>query len=83
MGDLFYDLASVCHFFAPEQKARLLEAYFGEATPEHLSILEQMWFIVSFWNVAWALLQIDNPNADFDYRQMVQNVFARMAQRLD
>ena len=83
MGDLFYDLASVCHFFAPEQKSLLLEAYFGEATDETMAVLEMMWFIVAFWNGAWALLQIGNPNADFDYRQMVQNVFGRMLQRLD
>jgi hypothetical protein len=41
-----------------------------------------MWFSVAFWNGAWALLQVDNPNADFDYRHMVQNVFGRMVQRL-
>jgi thiamine kinase-like enzyme len=83
MGDLFYDLASVCHFFAPEQKALLLESYFGEATPDAMAALEQMWFVVAFWNAAWALLQIDNPNADFDYARMVENVFGRMVQRLD
>ena len=82
MGDRFYDLASVCHFFAPEQKALLLEAYFGEVTDETMAVLEMMWFIVAFWNGAWALLQIGNPNADFHYRQMVQNVFGRLAQRL-
>jgi thiamine kinase-like enzyme len=83
MGDLYYDLASVAHFFAPEQKALLLEAYFGKATSKALDILEQMWFVVAFWNGAWALLQIGNPNADFDYRKMVENVFGRMEQRLD
>jgi len=83
MGDLFYDLASVCHFFAPEQKALLLEAYFGQVTADAMEVLEQMWFMVAFWNGAWALLQIGNPNADFDYRRMVQSVFARLAQRLD
>jgi thiamine kinase-like enzyme len=83
MGDLFYDLASVCHFFAPEQKALLLEAYFGEVTADAMETLEQMWFIVAFWNGAWALLQTGNPNAEFDYGRMVQNVFGRMAQHLD
>jgi thiamine kinase-like enzyme len=83
MGDLYYDLASVAHFFQPEQKVLLLQAYFGEAAPEAIETLEQMWFVVAFWNGAWALLQIGNPNADFDYRQMVVNVFGRMVQRLD
>jgi thiamine kinase-like enzyme len=83
MGDPFYDLASACHFFAPEQKALLLECYFGEATADAIETLELMWFIVAFWNGAWALLQIGNPHSEFDYRRMVQNVFGRMVQRLD
>jgi thiamine kinase-like enzyme len=82
MGDLFYDLASVCHIFAPEQKAHLLECYFGEVTTSALEILEQMWFIVAFWNATWALLQIGNPHADVDYTRMVKNTFAGMTKRL-
>jgi thiamine kinase-like enzyme len=82
MGDVFYDLASVCHFFTPEQKAYLVECYWGEVSDHALDTLEQMWFIVAFWNGAWALLQIGNPHADFDYAAMIKNVFARMARRL-
>ena len=82
MGDVFYDLASVCHFFSPQQKAYFLECYLDEGMDNALDVLEQMWFIVSFWNVAWALLQIGNPHADFDYAAMVKNVFAGMARRL-
>jgi len=82
MGDVFYDLASVCHIFAPEQKALLLECYFSEVTSSALETLEQMWFIVAFWNATWALLQIGNPHADVDYTQMVENIFAGMAKRL-
>jgi thiamine kinase-like enzyme len=51
MGDVFYDLASVCHIFTPKQKAFLLECYFGQAKTSAMEALEQMWFIVSFWNV--------------------------------
>ena len=83
MGDLYYDLASVCHFFQPEQNALLLESYFGEVPSGAMETLEQMWFVVAFWNGAWALLQLGNPNADFDYGQMAKNVFGRMVQRLD
>jgi thiamine kinase-like enzyme len=82
MGDPFYDLASVCHFFGSEQKMLLLESYFGQASAKDLAILDQMWFIVAFWNGAWALLQIGNPHADFDYARMVEHVFGRMARRL-
>jgi thiamine kinase-like enzyme len=83
MGDPFYDLASACHGCTLEQKALLLECYFGQATASALETLEQMWFIVAFWNVTWALLQIGNPHADFDYARMIENVFGQMTQRLD
>jgi thiamine kinase-like enzyme len=83
MGDAFYDLASACHGCAREQKVLLLECYFGEATQAALETLEQMWFVVAFWNGTWALLQKGNPHADFDYAAMIEGVFGRMAQRLD
>ena len=82
MGDVFFDLASVAHFFAPEQKDYLLECYFGQVTEHVHHTLEQMWFVVAFWNGAWALLQIGNPHSDFDYAGMVERVFARMIARL-
>ena len=50
--------------------------------PSAMEALEQMWFIVAFWNATWALLQIGNPHADVDYTRMVENTFAGMAQRL-
>jgi thiamine kinase-like enzyme len=83
MGDSFYDLASACHGCAREQKALLLECYFGEVTADALETLERMWFVVSFWNVTWALLQVGNPHADFDYARMIERVFGQMAERLD
>jgi thiamine kinase-like enzyme len=82
MGDVFYDLASVCHFFALEQKTYLLECYFGEATTSALRTLEAMWFVVAFWNATWALLQIGHPHADHDYAAMAGRIFARMGERL-
>lgn len=60
MGDLFFDLASVSYFFAPEQKDYLLECYFGAVTEIARHTLEQLWYVVAFWNAAWALLQIGN-----------------------
>ena len=82
MGDLFFDLASVSYFFAPEQKDDLLECYFGEVTQDARHILEQLWYVVAFWNAAWALLQIGNAHADFDYSAMAKRVFARMPERI-
>jgi hypothetical protein len=41
-----------------------------------------MWFVVAFWNAAWALLQVGNPHADFDYAGMARRVFARMEERI-
>ena len=41
-----------------------------------------MWYVVAFWNAAWALLQIGNAHADFDYAAMAKRVFARMAERI-
>ena len=82
MGDVFYDLASVGHFFAAEQSAYLLECYFGQVTNSAAQILYDMWFIVAFWNATWALLQIGHPHADFDYAAMAEHVFSRMEMRL-
>ena len=82
MGDIFFDLASACHFGTAEQKDYLLECYFGEVTQDARHTLEQMWYVVAFWNAAWALLQIGNPHADFDYTGMARRVFARMAARI-
>ncbi|MBN1875124.1 MAG: phosphotransferase family protein [Anaerolineae bacterium] len=78
MGDRFYDLASVCHFFSPEQKAYFLECYFGKATSEAITTLEQMWFVVAFWNATWALLQIGTPHIEHDYAAMAHHIFTGM-----
>lgn len=82
MGDLFFDLASASYFYGPEHKAYLLECYFGEVTEEAQHTLEQLDYVVAFWNAAWALLQIGNPHADFNYEAMAKNVFARMVEKL-
>jgi thiamine kinase len=82
MGDPFFDLASASHFSTAEQKDILLEAYFGRVTADARRTMDQMWFVVAFWNAAWALLQVGNPHADFDYAGMARRVFARMEERI-
>lgn len=82
MGDPFFDLASAGYFYQAEQREYLLACYFGEVTAKTRRAFDQLWYVVAFWNAAWALLQIGNPHADFDYAGMAKNVFARMAERL-
>ena len=82
MGDPFYDLASVAHFFPADKKAFLLECYLGQAAPADIEAMDQMWFVVSFWNVTWALLQQGGEDTGFDYAGMVRRVSARMQERL-
>jgi thiamine kinase-like enzyme len=82
MGDPFFDLASACHFCTVEEKDIMLESYFGQVTEDARRTLHRMWFVVAFWNAAWALLQVGNPQADFDYAGMSRRVFARMKERI-
>lgn len=78
MGDPFFDLASAGYFYQAEHKEYLLACYFGEVTAKARHALEQLDYVVAFWNAAWALLQIGHPHADFDYAGMAKNVFARL-----
>jgi thiamine kinase-like enzyme len=78
MGDRFFDLAAAGYFFSPEQKEFLLACYFGTVTDAARHALQQMGFVVAFWNAAWALLQIGHTHVDFDYAAMADNVFAQM-----
>lgn len=82
MGDPFFDLASACHFSTAEERDILLESYLGEVTEDARRALDLMWFVVAFWNGTWALLQVDNPHADFDYAGMARRVFARMQEQI-
>jgi thiamine kinase-like enzyme len=61
MGDVFFDLATLA--VATDESAPLpaterrtiLDAYFGEATPEHWQRLNDMVFVVRLHVVAWGL----------------------------
>ena len=61
MGDIFFDLATLVvatDEFAPlgdEHRDLILTAYFGDASPEHRSRLDDMVFVVRLHVVAWGL----------------------------
>ncbi len=82
MGDPYFDLSSVAAVYSDEQKAAFLTAYFGEATPEALQMLEQMIFVVVLWNATWALIQIGTEDMSHDYAEMAQGMFDFLAARM-
>ena len=82
MGDIFYDLASVCFSFSPDQEAHFLRCYFGAARPEDAQIIEQMRFVIAFWNATWALLQASIWPTGHDYMAMAERLLAVMDRRL-
>lgn len=75
MGDIFFDLASVSMFYSQSQKEELLKYYFGEINSKELTCLNQMSFVVSFWNAMWAVVQSKLPYPEFDYKEMAKNIF--------
>ena len=82
MGDPFFDLASVAGASLPEENAFLLECYFGAATPEDLQTLDEMLFVVVFWNATWALIQIGMADMEHDYGAMACGMFDFLEERL-
>ncbi len=83
MGDPFFDLASIASPFTDAEKSLLLESYCGAPTPEDWNALEQMWFVVMFWNATWALTQIGATAIEHDYAGMAGQMFDGMAARLN
>lgn len=53
MGDIFFDLAAVSYFFNQNQRDYLLECYFGEVTQAASNTLNDLWYVVAFWNATW------------------------------
>jgi thiamine kinase-like enzyme len=78
MGDIFFDLSSACMFYSQAQKEEFLQQYFGQYDIGMLKSLEQMTFVVSFWNALWAVLQTEIPEVEHDYKTMAQQIFRHM-----
>ncbi|OGO14859.1 MAG: hypothetical protein A2Y93_10525 [Chloroflexi bacterium RBG_13_68_17] len=84
MGDVFFDLANfaVNHDFDDSQDRRLLEAYFGSATPARLARLKLMKIMSDFREAMWGVLQIGISKLDFDFREYADKHFQRMTGKL-
>lgn len=78
MGDIFFDLASACMFYSQVQKEEFLKHYFGQCDKVKMQSLDQMSFVVSFWNSMWAVLQTKLSNSEHDYKVMAQQMFSHM-----
>lgn len=78
MGDVYFDLASICICYSPEKKVDFLEHYFGQYDEEKQSSLEKMTFVVMFWNAMWAVLQTSLRDSQHDYGAMAKGMFKRM-----
>lgn len=83
MGDILFDLACMGCSFTPAQKEQLLSHYFGaEEGAGLLSTLDDMIFIVQFWNAMWATLQIGLPHPAYNYSDMANYMFESLEAQL-
>jgi thiamine kinase-like enzyme len=82
MGDIYFDLACICVFYTPEKRADFLEQYFGQCDAKKLQALEQMSFVVQFWNAMWAVLQTKSSDSPQNYEAMANSMFANMKMKL-
>jgi thiamine kinase-like enzyme len=81
MGDRFFDLAnlSVNHEFAAAEDEVLLDAYFDDASDEHLASLAMMKFMSDFREAMWGVLQSGISELDFDFHGYASKHFDRLA----
>ncbi len=77
-GDIFFDLACLCHSFSDEESECFLGMYFQPHMPEHTESLKEMKYIVQFWNAMWAVLQIGSGDSGFDYANLAGLIFEGM-----
>jgi thiamine kinase-like enzyme len=80
MGDRFFDLAnlSVNHEFGAAEDEVLLDAYFDDASEEHLASLAMMKFMSDFREAMWGVLQSGISELDFDFKGYATKHFARL-----
>jgi thiamine kinase-like enzyme len=81
MGDRFFDLAnlSVNHEFGAAEDEVLLDAYFDDASQEHLASLAMMKFMSDFREAMWGVLQSGISELDFDFNGYASKHFDRLA----
>lgn len=78
MGDIFFDLSSVCMNYSPAKKEEFVRSYFGHCDPDKLNSLEQMSFVVLYWNAMWAVLQTQANETNVDYKKMAEQMFLHL-----
>ena len=78
MGDIFYDLACISCFYDKEQSRLMLETYFGYCDNTLVKTLEDMKYVVAFWNATWAILQAGLSENTSDYQAMANSMFSWM-----
>jgi len=78
MGDPMYDLAGVGLNLDAAGKSVLLEAYFGDATPQLRRDLDLLIPVFLCWNIMWCLVQIEGAAVEFDFYQMAEDYLDMM-----
>jgi thiamine kinase-like enzyme len=79
MGDILYDLACIGQSMREDQQLELLHAYFGYTSTELLQGLQDMDYVVSFWNAMWAVTLLDPlSQQDFDYAKLADYLFRKL-----
>lgn len=84
MGDIFFDLSNFSHhhLFYDEQINLLLQAYFGEATPQRYARLRLMWAMADVYEAMWGVTQIGISKLDEDFQGYADLFFGRARQWL-
>lgn len=82
MGDIFFDLSSICMFYSQKEKEEFLQHYFGDYDIIKMKSLEQMTYVVTFWNAMWAVIQTGLPRMEYDYKEMAKSMFLNMEKTL-
>jgi thiamine kinase-like enzyme len=80
MGDRFFDLAnfSVNHEFDEQADEALLEAYFGDVSPDQAASLRLMRFMSDFREAMWGVVQQGISELDFDFVAYARDHFDRL-----
>lgn len=90
MGDIMFDLSCVCSGYSRSQSEDFLTQYFGHYDTDIQHSLEQMNYVVTFWNAMWAVLQtqddqhtepamtVQDTESAVNYRSIADELFAEL-----